>query len=265
MKTIIVDDEPFAIDALAYILERFDTVEVIGTFKNAETALAFVKTTPPEIAFLDIEIPGIGGIALARALKTAYPDLKIVFATGYNNYAEEAFDVRATGYILKPFSEESVAEVLARIENETPKEKEPPIVIRTFGRFDIFVKGTPVLFRNKKAKELVALCVDHYGGQVSMEEAIDKLWEDRTYDEKTKKLYRKAVMAATHTLAEAGVENLFKTGRGLCYLNRENVICDYYQVIEKQTKDLSYQGEYLFDYDWAEERIGEIEKAMEKK
>ena len=91
-----------------------------------------------------------------------------------------------------------------------------------------------------------------------MEEAIDKLWEDRLFDEKTKKLYRKAVMIATHTFEEAGAPGIFMTRRGLCYIERDKVYCDYYKLLEGEILPKSpFTGEYLFEYSWAEERVPE--------
>ncbi|MEG0377344.1 MAG: response regulator [Eubacterium sp.] len=263
MRIIIVDDEPFAIEALEYELETIEDAEIIGTFKNAQEALEFSKKEKSDLAFLDIEMPGIGGFDLAVKLRALVPDIQIIFATGYNNYAEQAFSVDANGYILKPFSKERVEKALAKV-RRNKKETKAVIEIRAFGRFDVFKDGEPIVFKSRKAKELLALCVDHRGGQVTMEEACDKLWEDRPYDDKTKKLYRKAVMIASHNLAEAGADDVFKTNRGLCYIDKEKVDCDYYRVIEGcQESMIYYNGEYLFEYDWAEETIPEIEKLIE--
>ncbi|MFN6431602.1 Protein-glutamate methylesterase/protein-glutamine glutaminase [Eubacterium callanderi] len=264
MKVIIVDDESFAIEALEYVLEDMAGVEVAGTFQNASEALDFVRDHKVDLAFLDIEMPGFTGIELAGYLKEAAPDIQTVFVTGYNNYAQQAFDVEAVGYILKPFSAERVQAVIDKVGKRASRKPENDVVIRTFGRFDIFVRGELLIFKSQKAKELVALCVDHRGGVVTMEEAIDKLWEDRLFDEKTKKLYRKAVMIATHTFEEAGAPDIFQTRRGLCYIERDKVYCDYYKLLEGEILPKSpFTGEYLFEYSWAEERVPEIWEIQE--
>lgn len=177
MKVIIVDDESFAIEALEYVLEDMADVEVVGTFENTDDALDFVSKNHVDLAFLDIEMPGFTGIELAGYLKDAAPDIRTVFVTGYNNYAQQAFDVEAVGYILKPFTAERVQAVIDKVSRTASQKPENDVVFRTFGRFDIFVKGELLIFKSQKAKELVALCVDHRGGVVTMEEAIDKLWE----------------------------------------------------------------------------------------
>lgn len=265
MKIIIVDDESFAIEALEFVLEDIPDIQILGTFQNTKEVIGFAEKNQPDLAFLDIEMPGVNGIELAKKMKAAAPDIRTVFVTGYNNYAQEAFDVEASGYILKPFTPEKIQEVLKKVTAEHKKAQVPDVFVRTFGRFDIFIKGEVLVFTSKKAKELVALCVDHCGGVVTMEEAIDKLWEDRLYDEKTKKLYRKAVMIATHTFEEAGVPGIFQTRRGLCYIDRDKIACDYYTLLDGNNQNgHPFEGEYLFEYDWAEERIPEIWRVQEK-
>jgi two-component SAPR family response regulator len=132
-----------------------------------------------------------------------------------------------------------------------------------FGRFQLFVGDELVYFSNAKAKELLALCLDHRGGEVTMEEAIDKLWPDRIYDERVKKLYRKAVMSLQATLKEAGAEEIFITKRGSCYANVANIECDYFQFLETRDSEVSlYDGTYLFDYGWGEETLAMLERIV---
>lgn len=90
-----------------------------------------------------------------------------------------------------------------------------------------------MIFSNKKAKELLALCVDNKGGVVTMEEAVDKLWENRLYDEKVKNLYRRAVMDLNKIFSTYGIKDVFVKKRAACWINYANVDCDYYMWIEE--------------------------------
>lgn len=101
-------------------------------------------------------------------------------------------------------------------------------MIRTFGRFDVFVAATLIHFPNAKSKELLALCVDRRGSGVTMEEAIGLLWPDTPYDEKAKRRYRKAIMMLHHTLNMHGIPDIFVSKRGQCYIRPEKILCDYY-------------------------------------
>lgn len=160
------------------------------------------------------------------------------------------------GYILHmPFNDEELLEAI-QIVYFVAKGSFRHVYARMFGRFELLVDGKPVHFSNRKAKELLALCIDHRGGEVSIEEATDKLWEDRAYDQQVKNLYRKAVMSLHATLKEAGAEGLLINGRGYCCVDTKAFSCDYYSFLAGGSDGMKayvHQRTYLFDYSWAEE------------
>lgn len=125
------------------------------------------------------------------------------------------------------------------------------IYLRAFGRFDMFADNQLVNISSSKAKELLALCVDHCGGDVTMEEAIDKLWTDRAYDERSKNLYRKTVSYLHHLFESLNRPDVFSSARGRCHLNQETVDCDYFHYLSGDS--VPFTGEYLSNYSWAEE------------
>lgn len=94
-----------------------------------------------------------------------------------------------------------------------------------------------------------------------MEEAVDKLWPDRDYDNRVKALYRKAVIGI-HSLLEAqGVPEVFCNRRGVCYLMEDQVECDFYDFLRHQNnREELYSGEYMFEYSWAEETNAWLQK-----
>ena len=97
-----------------------------------------------------------------------------------------------------------------------------------------------------------------------MEEAIDKLWPDRVYDERVKKLYRKAVMNLQSTLRDADAEDIFVTRRGACNVVTRLIDCDYYHYLEdKEANSELFDGEYLFDYAWGEETVARLTQGKE--
>ena len=118
-----------------------------------------------------------------------------------------------------------------------------------------------------KAKELLALCVDHRGGAVTIEEAVDKLWENRAYDDRVKNLYRKAVMQIRQVLAEHGAEALFSGSRGACQIDVRQMDCDYYEFLQGNRDVLrawQISGSYLEEYSWAEETGARLENFAEE-
>lgn len=133
------------------------------------------------------------------------------------------------------------------------------VTVRTFGDFDIFVDGELIEFKNQKAKELFAICIDNCGGEVTMKNAIEKLWEGRDYDDRVKRLYRKAVTYLNNIFKENGLENIFTSVRGSCHVNKKEINCDYYEVLEgKNIKETLFDGRYMTNYSWSEETCGRL-------
>jgi two-component system response regulator LytT len=129
LSAIIVDDEELAREELAYLLKDFPTVEVIATGANGLEALALIEKFEPDIAFLDVQMPGLDGLGLVRRLrqkKDAYVP-HVIFSTAFDQYAVEAFRLEALDYVLKPIEKERLSETIARAmerfaEPEQPKQ-----------------------------------------------------------------------------------------------------------------------------------------------
>lgn len=114
LKTLLVDDEPSAIEGLAIRLAAFPEVEIIGQANTVDDALVFINQCAPDLIFLDIEMPSKSGFELVRQLQPeACP--AIVFVTAFHQYAVQAFEVRALDYLLKPVKTERLAEAIARV------------------------------------------------------------------------------------------------------------------------------------------------------
>ncbi|MEG1847941.1 MAG: response regulator [Lachnospiraceae bacterium] len=256
MKMILVDDEMWSMERFEEECVDLPDIEIVGKFSKAKEALSYAKENVVDFALLDIEMPEMSGIELGRELKKINPSVIIIFATAYSEYIAEAIlEIGADYYILKPYSKEDADKVLqrARLLSHAQQKR---VYFHTFGRFDMFVDEKLVSFTNAKAKELLALCVDRLGGNVSMEEAIDKLWEDRSYDRNVKSLYRKAIIYLNSLFKSLNLTGVFENGRGYCHINRQLVSCDYYSYLEHDRAAINaFQEEYLFDYSWGEETL----------
>jgi len=113
MKCIIVDDEAPARRELSYLINSHEHFEVIGEYSNAQEALLKCSELKIDICFLDVHMPLIDGITLAKLLKQSHAP-EIVFVSAHKDYAVNAFDLRAYDYILKPFTEERLLSTLDR-------------------------------------------------------------------------------------------------------------------------------------------------------
>lgn len=104
LRTVIVDDEPLALELMRSLLTRIDGIDIVGEARNGRHAIAAVEELEPDLLFLDIHMPGLDGFDVVKALQSDTMPL-VVFATAYEQYALDAFEVHAVDYILKPFDE----------------------------------------------------------------------------------------------------------------------------------------------------------------
>jgi len=119
IKTIIVDDEPLARKGLAVRLEEFSDIEVIKLCSSGFDAIESCKNEKIDLVFLDIQMPGLNGFEVLKAVKERGQDLPIVvFVTAYDEYAIKAFEVRALDYLLKPVDDARLAECVKRVISE---------------------------------------------------------------------------------------------------------------------------------------------------
>lgn len=136
MRVLVVDDEPLARDELGYLLSEHEGVEVVGEAGDGETALRLVRERKPDVVFMDIDLGGDNGIDLARRYLREPQPPRVVFATAYDQHALEAFAVKALDYIVKPFTEERVAETVQHLKEmlQAPPPVPPPPGPRRDGR-----------------------------------------------------------------------------------------------------------------------------------
>jgi two-component system LytT family response regulator len=112
IRALIVDDERMARAELRRLLQAHADVEIVGEAANAEEALKCFAQTEPDVAFLDIQMPGMSGLALAAQLEGR---VQIIFCTAYDSYAIDAFGLNAVDYLVKPVAAERLARSLERI------------------------------------------------------------------------------------------------------------------------------------------------------
>ncbi|RFU62426.1 LytR/AlgR family response regulator transcription factor [Peribacillus glennii] len=115
LQAFLVDDEPLARDELKYLLLRTKEVEVIGEASSMDEAMAQIPSLGPDLVFLDIKLAEDSGLQLAEQLRKLDPAPAVIFATAYDEYALEAFELHAVDYILKPFDETRLQNTLDKI------------------------------------------------------------------------------------------------------------------------------------------------------
>jgi two-component system LytT family response regulator len=140
IRTLVVDDEPVARARVLSLLRDESDIEVIGECESGPQAISAIETTSPDLVFLDIQMPQMDGLALARTLGETMP--AVVFVTAYDEYALRAFEVHALDYVLKPFSAERFKSALMHARQHLSQrragapepERRDRLVIKSSGR-----------------------------------------------------------------------------------------------------------------------------------
>lgn len=255
MTIVAVDDEKMALEALSNaILEAAPEAE-LHSFRWSEDALAFAEKSHIDVAFLDVEMPGADGVQLARQLTFYQPQMNIIFATGFGQYRDSAFDIHASGYLMKPITAEKVREELAYL--RYPVQAKKRVRVQTFGNFEVFLDGRPMEFKYSKTKELFAYLVNRKGALCTVGEMMSILFEEDQGHETYFKSLRRDLL---DTLEAADCQEVISRQHGRLGVVPEQIECDYFDYLNgKGRGKTAYRGEYMAQYSWGEYTNGLLE------
>lgn len=151
-KVIVVDDEYPAREELKYFIKTYSKLEIVGEFSDGIEVLKFLQDHDVDAVFLDINIPLLDGVLLAKSLHRFENPPKIIFVTAYKEHAADAFEIEAFDYILKPYTEERIKTVLAKLEQALAQEQAPAPAIPavTAAPNTAQPNGTVCLWQNDK-------------------------------------------------------------------------------------------------------------------
>lgn len=261
LRVLAVDDEKLVLGRLLRALEQVLPGGDIRGFATAREALDEVEVNGfrPNVAFLDVEMPGITGLELAKRLRERSPGTKIVFVTAYSQYALEAYSLHARGYVMKPVTAEKIRTELGELEQEFVQPA-TRIRVQCFGNFDVFVDGTPVSFARSKAKELFAYLIHKQGTACTVRELAVVLFEEKEYSTQIQNYLQKIISAMMKTFVELNVEHIINKQYNSLAVNTASVDCDFYRFFQLDTRAInSYVGEYMAQYSWAEFTLGYLD------
>lgn len=251
MIAIAIDDEQLMLYALLKAIKASADIKEVEGFTNCDEALDWLEINSPDVAFLDINMRVMNGIALAEKITALHPDCKIVFCTGYEEYAVSAFRIHASGYLLKPISAEDVQKEIDVIKGKNAEKG--VLIAKCFGNFDVSCNGKKLTFKRTKSKEMLAYLIDRNGADVSSKEIAAVLWEDGT-KENNRNYFHQLLFDVRQSLEKAGAEDVLKKNGYLYSVDTDKISCDYYSYLK--TGQPEFQGEYMTQYSWADETCG---------
>ncbi len=255
MLIYAIDDEKIQLLELQDAINTALPKETVKIFQSTFEVLRMVEEEGerPDLVFSDIRMPGINGLRLAVRIKKASPDTKIIFVTGYSQYAMDAFRVHANGYLMKPVRPDDITEEVENLQLPCSRRSDL-LTVQCFGNFEVLWHEVPLEFKRRKTKELFAYLIDQEGALCSAEDIAAVLWEDEADVSKAKHRLRNLISDLRSSLKAAGQEAVLIRKSGLLAIKRNSVDCDYYRMLDGDMGEVnSFRGEYMKQYAWAQE------------
>lgn len=230
IRIAAVDDEMHALKRFERMVHKDNEIELCGLFDTGEQLLAYIKDHPLDAVFLDIEMPGVNGLVLSQQILDVDEHIDIIFVTAFNQYAVEAFELQAIDYIMKPLKKERLDKTVKRLLKTKGKtSKSGKLFVQCFGDFEVFLDGEAMVWKNTKAKEILAFLVHKNGVSVNWEKIADAVWPEYDF-EKAQTNFHANMYLLRKKLAEEGVTQILEGGRGNYRIVKDGFSCDLFQL-----------------------------------
>lgn len=250
IRAIVVDDEWYNLEEIADMLVETGLFEVPKKYQNPIVALEEAEQICPEVAFVDIEMPVMDGISLAKKLNHINHDIIIVFVTSWNQYAVQAFDVNALDYILKPINIARFQKMVEKVKNEITilrGRKEKSLSISCFGKLVVLIDNLPVKWERAKAEELFAFLLMHHNQYISKEVIIDNLWPGHE-PQKALQILQTVVCSIRNTFSGLNSKVFIRYNQSKYCLTLTDTKCDFLEAINILDSIEHSESKELMDY-----------------
>lgn len=262
MHVIYVDDERLALKNFEMTVASFTDIDDLHLFDNGAAAIEWVSNNPVDIAFLDMEMPVISVLELAKKLHEINCNIRVIFVTAYSQYALDAFNVDAIGYVMKPYMRDEIRKEIdkaMRVQNIELKR----VKIQTIPHFAVSIDGKPFYLGREKSLELFAFIVDKGERGTTAGECIASLWPERPNDAATQSLFRMTYKRLLDALEKVGAGEILMSKNSRRFLCVDKVDCDLYKILAGDKEEAhKYDGQYLDEYSWAESRNGQLYRML---
>ena len=247
--------------AVGQTLEELSPDAELMSFEDGLAALKAAREKEIDVAFLDVDLPELSGLDLGQYLQELYPLVNLIYLADNGEKGYEAMAQHASGYLLKPAGAASLRRELDDLRHSAVQKKHKRVFAQTFGNFELFVDGQPVVFKYSKTKEIVALLVNNRGAQTTNGEIIATLWEDEGDPEKKGSYLSNLRQDLQNTFSRLKLNGILLKQRGSLAIAADRIECDLYDWLEKrQESRYHYLGDYMNQYSWPEVMHAELDE-----
>ena len=251
-----------------------DVFQNLSIMRHEEVCARWMNQYP----VLAVSFKDVNGLDFAVLLKHYNPQVRIVFTTGYSQYAADAYALHADGYIVKPVTKQKLLSEMKHLKGTVvqpeepaagkagstgPVRNKPSFRIQAFGNFEVFINEIPAHFRYNLTKEMFAYLIDRRGALCTNGELISILWEDASYNRTS---YLKNLKSDLKEVLEtAGCGDILVRQKGSIGVLPQKISCDYYDfMLGKESAVKSFRGEYMAQYSWGENTLSFLNRMAGK-
>ena len=261
MITLTVDGNPEDLSIISGILSNIDSDGDHIRAENGSKALKVADQYQLDVVFINTELPDSKGIEIAEKILLRQSETNIVFVTRDASYAVRAFGLFASGYLMKPVSEQDIRSTMRnlRYSIKQANEKSRRLEVRCFGTFEAFVNGIPITFERAKTKQLLAYLIDRQGDLCDIPQMVCALWPESDGGPAATNYLRRLISHLQSVLNMHGVGEAIIRSWGKMGINKTMVDCDYYDYLEGKPEAVSkFKGEYMSQYSMGEMTLASL-------
>jgi len=242
-NVVVVEDERPILELMKILISKNECLNVIGEFTSSKEALLNVPKLKPQVVFLDVEMPGMNGIELAREIIQYNENVEVIFVTAYEKYAVEAFKVNAINYLLKPITEEDINLTVTRLLKKHAKaihnKREKKYRLYCLGNLK-FYEGSnnlEIKWPTAKTEELFAYLIYNRGEIINKWNLCETLWNYKDPSSAEHNLHN-TIYRLKSTLKKYGINDVIQYGAKGYKLNLNDFYCDVFEF-EKSIYNLN--------------------------
>ena len=267
MRILAVDNRPQCLEAIKALIEALRPDAELLCSSSSLEALSVARKMEIDVAILRVDTPELGGLDLGTYLVELNPLVNLIFIADKRRHGYEAMMIHASGYLLEPIGQTALKRELDDLRHPALEKEYKRVFAQTFGNFELFVDGKPVVFKYSRTKELVAVLINNRGAQTTNGEIIANLWEDDGDPEKKASYLSNLRQDLQNTFTRLRLNGIILKQRGSLAIAVDRIECDLYDWLEKkQDSKYHYLGDYMNQYSWPEyvhAELDEISYAME--